>query len=386
MSWRESFMVHAGPGLLGGTTIGRWLKVLRDNQFAVDPPYWLRALSITSASIPNTFHAWREERLYGRQIRKATVHPPIFILGIWRSGTTLLHNLLAVDDRFAYANNYQTCYPLTFLTTEAIQARFVGFFLPPTRPQDNVRMGIDAPQEDEFAFCSMNGLNFWMGWSFPRTGEHYKRFLSFREASPAEVADWKAGLAWLVQKLSFKYGKPLLLKSPGHTARIRLLLELYPEARFIHIRRHPYDVHRSTLHLARKIVPWVALQHPDWPRIEEETILKYNEVYDAYFADRHLIPPKQLYELAFEDLESDPIGQIRAIYNHLDLPEFGHVEPRLTEYIASLSGYKKNEHAELPLPLRERLAREWRQSFEAWDYSTDLPKIPGPSMSAPTLD
>src|SRR5438045_453999 len=152
MSWRESFMVRMGPGLLGGTTFGRWRNFLRDNRYSVDPPYWLRALSITSASIPSTFHAWREERLYGRQIREATVQPPIFIHGIWRSGTTLLHNLLTVDDRFAYANNYQTCYPLTFLTTESTQARFVDFFLPETRPQDGVRMRMDTPQEDEFAF------------------------------------------------------------------------------------------------------------------------------------------------------------------------------------------------------------------------------------------
>jgi hypothetical protein len=58
----------------------------------------------------------------------------LFILGIWRSGTTHLHNLFAQDDRFAYPTFYQVLYPHTFLTTEKSNAPLMGFFLPRKRP------------------------------------------------------------------------------------------------------------------------------------------------------------------------------------------------------------------------------------------------------------
>src|SRR6516162_399987 len=129
MSWREAFLTHVGGATFSGITLGRWLRVLRENHFAIDPPHWGRALAITLSSIPNSFHACRENRLYGAAVHSTKVQPPLFILGIWRSGTTHLHNLLAQDDRFAYPTTYQVFYPRTFLTTEKRNAKLVGFFL-----------------------------------------------------------------------------------------------------------------------------------------------------------------------------------------------------------------------------------------------------------------
>ncbi|MDQ3566024.1 MAG: sulfotransferase [Pseudomonadota bacterium] len=61
--------------------------------------------------------------------------PPLFILGHWRSGTTLLHNLLTRDTgQFAYANTYQAVNPRTFLSTEAVNTKLFGFLVPKTQP------------------------------------------------------------------------------------------------------------------------------------------------------------------------------------------------------------------------------------------------------------
>jgi hypothetical protein len=170
MSWREEFLVRFGPGLLAGITLGRWLRVLRENHFSVDRPYWGRAAAITFASVPNTLLAAWEKWFYGRKIRNTRVAPPLFILGIWRSGTTHLHNLLAQDDRFAYPTTYQVSYPHTFLTTERIYARFLGLFLPKKRPMDDVAFGFAEPQEDEFALCSLTGRAVPMAWAIPPPG------------------------------------------------------------------------------------------------------------------------------------------------------------------------------------------------------------------------
>ena len=106
-SWREALLVKLGTGVFGGITLGRWLRMLWDNGFAVDPPYWGRAAAITVSSITNSvFAAWEDLR-YRQRIKATKIEPPLFILGIWRSGTTHLHNLLAQDGRFAYPNTYQ---------------------------------------------------------------------------------------------------------------------------------------------------------------------------------------------------------------------------------------------------------------------------------------
>ena len=187
MSWREAFLNRLGVGAFGGITLGRWLRVLRENDFAVDRPYWGRAAVITLASIRNTLLAAWENWAYGRKIRNTRVAPPLFILGIWRSGTTHLHNLLTQDDRFAYPTTYQVLYPHTFLTAEKWEAPLMGVFLPRQRPQDNVAMGTGEPQEDEFALCSLTGRAWPMAWAFSRRADHYGRYgtPTRRRASPA---------------------------------------------------------------------------------------------------------------------------------------------------------------------------------------------------------
>jgi hypothetical protein len=370
MAWREALLTTVGPGALSGITLGDWLRVLRENRFSIDGPYWGRAAAITLGSVSNSVLRWWENLRFGRRIRAAKGEPPLFILGMWRSGTTHLHNLLAQDDRFAYPTFYQAVYPHTFLCTEAAGAGLLGVLLPKTRPLDNVRQGMGEPQEDEFALCCLTGRSFILSLAFPRRAEHFDRYLTFRGAAPSEVAEWKAALKWFVQKLSFKYGRPLLLKSPGHTCRIKMLLELFPRAKFVHIHRDPYAVFQSARHAVRKAWPWWCLQRPDAGTLDERTVCQYKEVFEVFFEERGLIPRGRLHEVRFEELEKDPIGQLRTLYESLDLPDFERVEPVVRKYLLSLSAYQKNVFPELSAAWRERLAREWRRCFEEWGYPT----------------
>lgn len=206
---------------------------------------------------------------------------------------------------------------------------------------DNVAFGVTEPQEDEFAVAALFG-GFSLAWAFPRRAEFYNRYLTLRDTSTKELVEWKAVLTWFLQKLTLKYGKPLILKSPGHTCRIKVLLEMFPEARFVHIRRNPFDVFRSTEHLMRTgVTPLWTLQRPDFRDLADRIILQYKEVYDAFFEERGLIPKGHFHEVCFEALEADPIGQVRRTYEALALPDFGHAEPALRVYLDSIAGYKK---------------------------------------------
>src|SRR5262245_15069444 len=144
--WRDAFFRKCGANNFGGMTLGCWLRLLRDNQFAVDPAYWPRAAGISLCAVPNTFAAIIEEWRFGSEIRRADVSPPLFVLGTWRSGTTHLHNLLAIDDRFAYPTQFQVLCPRTFLSSERLGTRMLSLFMPQRRPQDAVKMGANEPQ------------------------------------------------------------------------------------------------------------------------------------------------------------------------------------------------------------------------------------------------
>lgn len=368
MAWRDTFLRYFGPGLLSGITAGDWFRLLRDNRFAVAPSRLPKAMAITFQSLQNSIVSRYETWRFGSRLNGTLVQPPLFILGHWRHGTTHLHNLFAVDERFAFPNNYEVFFPHTFLTTEVVAIRLVAFFLPRRRPMDNVEWNMRSPQEDEFALAIASGVSPCLGWMFPERRGHYDRYLTMRDASEDERARWKAAFVLFLKKLTWKYGRPPVLKSPPHTGRIKLLLELFPRAKFVHIHRDPYAVFASTLHMLRVNGEMNRLQHPRPEPLEDWVLGQYAKMYGAYFEERELIPAENRVEIGFEELEADPLGQLRRVYEALHLPDFNSVEPAMRRYIDSIAGYRKNAFPELPAEMRSRIAREWRRSFEEWGY------------------
>lgn len=353
---------------LDGITWERW-RTLRARH-PIDPHYRHRAAFLTLSSCRNSVIARREERQYGAAIAATEIRdPPLFVLGHWRSGTTHLHNLLACDaERFAWPDSIQTSFPSTFLCAgETIRRQFAAL-VPSTRPMDDVALTSTTPQEDEFALCVAGLRSPCLGMVvFPRAAEHYDRYLSFRDVPPLERQEWASLFLWFLRKLTFSLGRPLLLKSPPHTARIRLLLELFPRARFVHVHRHPYVVVQSTLHTIERNQALSTLQRPP-PDQVEPVLRRYTSLHDAFFADRDLIPEGQFHELAYEDLVDDPVQQLRETYNRLRLDGFEALRPRLEAYVATLYGYSPNRFPELPPELRARVNRACARSFETWNY------------------
>jgi hypothetical protein len=370
MNWRESFLRRFGPGLLGGITLSQWLKLLRRYWREIDLPRLPRVIAITAQSLKNSLVSVREHRKFEPLVRDVTIQPPLFILGHWRSGTTYLHELLARDSRFAFPNIFQTSFPQTFLTAEPMERKVLAFFVPKHRPMDNVEWGLASPQEDEFAICALTFLSPCMGWVFPRRRKEFKPYLTFQEAKPTELVQWQTAFVGFLRKLQWRFQRPLVLKSPPHTARIRLLLELFPNARFVHIRRDPYRVFQSTRHTLKLMLDWQGLQRGCLDDLDDWIIDQYEEMYDAFFDQKSSVPAGAFHELSFEQLNQDPLGELSRLYRGLSLPDFGVVEPGMRDYINSLAGFKKNSFPELSPQLKARLARQWKACFDAWGYST----------------
>jgi hypothetical protein len=102
---------------------------------------------------------------------------------------------------------------------------------------------------------------------------------------------------------------------------------------------------------------------------EEQVLADYEDVYRAFFEQRPLIPAENYCEVAYADLDRDPLTTLRRIYESLALPDFAHVESALRSYLQSIAGYAKNRFPELPPETRKRIASRWGRCFDEWGYA-----------------
>lgn len=359
-----------GHNYMTGITFGAWMRLLRQNRFHISPAYLHRAAFITFASLTNSASAFAEHLAYGKAIQRTEItRPPVFILGHWRSGTTLLHDLLAQDTaQFNFANTYQVVNPLTFLLTENLFTRMLAGLLPATRPMDNMALKFTSAQEDEFAPLLISLMSVYLGISFPRRTPDYEKYLSFKNVPRADVAAWQAAFMLFCKKLSLNDGRSLLLKSPPHTARIKILLEMFPDARFVHIHRDPYRVFESQRHFFDTAGWYTYLQRPDLDAIDEGILQRHETMYDAYFEDLPLIPKDHFCEVRFTDLEAGPEQEVARIYDALSLDFSPQYQGDLAAYVAGLSGYRKNDFCGLDSAEKALVAARWQRSFDHGGY------------------
>ena len=359
-------------GYLQGVLFSDWLRLLRRNYGSLDSRSLLRAAGVTANSVFNSVLHLHESHRYDSLIRETECHPPLFILGVWRSGTTHLHNLFSKDDRFAYPNYTQAMNPHTFLTAEELISRLTAPSLAETRGIDNMKTGCNQPEEDEYAILALSLLSCVLDAPFPQNSKFYARFRTFRRCSTREISRWQATLKFFVQKLTYKYNRPIVLKSPAHTGRVRMILEVFPDAKFVYIHRNPFDVFRSFRNAITKSAADHTLQSLAGDGgFTSFVIDAIKEINTAYYEERDLIPKSHLFELTYESLTDDPRGQMRNIYLGLDLPDFRVVEPALKDYLDTISGYERNKLSDLPAELQASLESEWSQYITEWRQSME---------------
>mgnify|MGYP000453938439 CR=1 FL=1 len=366
---RPSHLEH--PVALG--SFRSWLRVLRLGG-PVDREFLPRLLFVCSSTLFTSPLRLGERVRYGEAIRRTEIHPsPIFIIGHWRSGTTFLHHLLCQDRRFGYLTTFQAMAPGFFLIG---RGKIRGFLEKktreryPTRLIDNVPLLLDAPEEDEFALANMSPYSFLHAFTFPRQARYFfKRYVLFEGIPQTELERWVSTYLELLRKVTLaSQGRRLVLKNCANTARIRVLLRLFPEAKFIHIYRNPYRVFVSTLHLHGTVLPRSQLQRIGPEQVEANVLEFYERLMKKYLADRHLIPAGSLVEVRFEELERSPLDQLRRIYEELGLPEFAVAEPAFRAYLRSVAGYRKNTYR-LDVAAGGRTGLRGREVLRPWGWA-----------------
>ncbi|MBV9236450.1 MAG: sulfotransferase [Xanthobacteraceae bacterium] len=365
-----------------------WFRILWHNGFAISPSRLPFAAVITFYAIINSGLGLIQKLVFGRRISNTSIDSsPIFIVGHWRAGTTLIHELLALDPRLAAPTTVDCFAPSHVLLTGWLLRR-LPFLLPKGRPMDNMRVGWDRPQEDEFALINLGYGSPYEMLVFPNRRGAGHPFLGLRDLPPSQVAAWKSGLLHFIRQVTLRACRErsgsslprLVLKSPPHTARLRILKELFPNARFVHVVRHPVDLFVSTMGLWHALCRTHGLQRPEFgaigstPAMRDHVLETMNLLYRDFSAAVAEIPPRHFCEVRYEDLVQAPMRELRRIYEQLELGSFTKVETRVTAHLETIAEYRRNDHL---ISDRDRMdvVKHWAWYFERYGY-----EYPNPSL------
>lgn len=297
------------------------------------------------------------------------VNPPVFILGHWRSGTTHLYNILSKSPRFQYVNPYQAGLPWDFLTISKLFRPLLKMSLPKGRYIDEVPVTPTSPQEDEFALANMMPYSFLHALYFP--GDFFETFnkgLFFEGVGKKEIFDWQEKLKLFYLKLQIAGpGKTILIKNPVYTARVALLREMYPDAKFIHIRRNPYKVFFSMRNFYAQLLNELSLQPHDLPDLDDHILSIYVGMMEKLETDTKGLPKNQFIDIDFETLQKNPLKTIELAYDLLDLGQFGADKKYYQDYLSGIKGYKKNVY-DFPEGDLNKIETHWRKYIKRGEY------------------
>ena len=356
------------PRFWDGMTLGAWFATLKRGGYRIAPSRIPMGCMVTGLGLMNSPLAWLEKLVYGSKIaRTELVAPPVFLIGHWRSGTTLLHEYMILDPNFTFADTYACFTPAHFLVSRYFMKPAASILMPKKRPMDNMAAGFDRPQEDEFALCALGSPSPYMHLLFANDPPKFKRFLTLRNISEKERNDWLNTLDFFLRSLTVQSPRRVILKSPPHTARIRAILSKYPDAKFVHIHRDPYKLFPSTYNLWMRLAKDEGLQVPTGVGLDDYILSTFEEMYEAFEMDLPLLKRDQFCDISYKELTRTPVQTVQKIYEQLNLGNFESVRSNVEQFAASQKEYKKNKF-EIDPVISEQIKQRWSGYIQKYGY------------------
>lgn len=312
-----------------------------------------------------------KERLqFDRHVEQTEItNHPVFIIGHWRSGTTYLHNVLSLDKKFGYFSTFQAYLPAVFLGSEKLFKPLVSSSIPKKRPMDDVGMDADFPQEDQYAIGAFSPYSYYHGWCFPQNMELYNNFVCMSNMPDGIIDDWKRFYLYILKKITlYQQGRQLVLKNQDNTGKVKILLEMFPDAKFIFLHRNPYDLYFSMMKFMRVAIPRYCVQKP--PKIEDvehSMMMLYTNMTQKYIKERNYIPHGNLIEVRYEDYITQPLQETERIYELLHLGGFQAAKPAFQTYINTQKTIKR-DHYTLTEPLKQKIEGMWGFAIKEFGY------------------
>ncbi|MGH8218234.1 MAG: sulfotransferase family protein [Steroidobacteraceae bacterium] len=285
---------------------------------------------------------------------------PVFILGLWRSGTTVLHELINACGGWVTPQTWQCFNPSTcFLTGPPRTAASV------TRPMDEGRIATFSPQEEEFATLLLGEPSVYRGLIDPRRlVECGERLWSSNEGPMSRWQDFLRGVS------SAGAGR-LLLKSPSHTFRLPLIRQAFPRALFVWIGRHPGEVLASNHRMWQAMMSAYGLWEcpaGELERFLRQAVRACSAVLESSLAE---MPPDRMLWVDYDGLQADPVSVLRQILRFVRAPAASDpvmLQSTVQSAVAAVTIHA-GKRAELPkddsLVALDRLMRAVRDSLGA---------------------
>ncbi len=365
---------NKNKGVLLPPAVGYSFRILLTfmMRYHISPRYYFRLLVLGLINLINwPFRTYERLIINPRIQNKRIENDPVFILGHWRSGTTHLHNLLSLDPQMGYITTYQGVFPDTLFNRAGrfLFKNFTRVLIPGTRKGDNVTLHPDFPQEEEFALGDKTQACYYYFWMFPRhIPEFYDRYIRFNQMDEKSRREWRNDYRLLIRKgLKNTGGQRFLSKNPPNTGRLNQLLEIFPNARFIFIHRNPVEVFLSTRHFYATMMPHLQMQSIDEGTLNRHIIHIYKNLMNDYLEQKKLVPPGNLFEVRFEDLENQPLEVLEALYGKLRIPGFDKAKTQFEQYLEKMQGYRKNIHS-IHRDELDVILREWSFAMEKYEY------------------
>jgi hypothetical protein len=286
-----------------------------------------------------------ETRKKEPEIFRQPLLPPLIISGLARSGTTFLHNMLALDPAHRALPQWLLVrpfpekrgngkYPDPRLTK---MKRAIQFLRPLVPEMDSIHyMRADTPEECIVALgLTFNSLIFVTLLPVYGYAEWYLQQVDTLQ----KYREYR----WLLQVFqSHEPEQRLTLKSPAHTGNLEALLQAVPNAMVIQTHRDPVACVSSacsllyTCHLA-------AANEVDLRRMAGLTLRMYEFWLRRNLAFR-AAHPGVIYDVFYDSLVSDPVGTVQGIYSHFGLPWSDSYASVLKEFIEANPKDKHGKH------------------------------------------
>jgi omega-hydroxy-beta-dihydromenaquinone-9 sulfotransferase len=331
--------------LTAGTGLPQLIRLLLRNSVSCHPKYLLRVIFLLQSACWSSVFGLIENRRFRKKI-EATQSPnaPLFIIGHWRTGSTLLHQLMQLDPEMITPTLFQVAEPGCFLVSQNYYKPVMKFLLDEYRPMDNVRLGMNEPQEDEYAIYRLTGHSPLERLVFPNNPNYFLREYPDFVPRDEALAEWEKQLLFFFKKLRYGKEKTIVSKNPFNSMRIKELCRLFPEARFIHLYRNPYDVVPSTLHLWNVVQSQNCLNRKGAPPSAGDVISYLGHVWEVIRRDLASLPKERWYEMKFENLEKDPVMEIGKLYSYFNLPISDLFRSGVEKFSREMKRYVKNEY------------------------------------------
>jgi hypothetical protein len=272
------------------------------------------------------------------EILRLPVKKPILILGLPRTGTSLLVNLLAQDPTHRCLANWETTVsqlPPKKITRHAddprrrtgkIYMRFMDYLAP--HFQQIHKFQLDGPEECTpilFQEFVSQALALALTFNVPA----YSRWLN--DASHAAAY---RNHRRILQKLQWTYpGERWLLKAPGHITALDELLAVYPDACLVQTHRDPVKAVSSWASLNTAFRGLYA-RSVDPEETGRQTLARLDVDLNKFLRDRRRHDARRFFDIKYRDLVRDPLGEVRRLYAHFALPLSPATEERMKAFLA----------------------------------------------------